>query len=237
MTIERFFMACASRPDPLLIAHDDSQTVVTSLAQPSANVGAGSGGSKTSYVSAAGKFGSKYVTTVCDAAAAYDLTFALPGATDIRPRIGTGPFTLSGWLKQGSGYSSTGDWYPMRFHSVAGGTVQYGFRTNENNVYVTIAGTQTNMGLLFDTATVWKHIAIVRSGGVSSAWFNGTRYVNQVADTYDWAGIVQMSVGSSSGTAYGNVDQDDMVLRAEAVWSPASATITVPTAPLGLGAA
>lgn len=219
----------------LLLWMDDTQAGSASTPQPSANRGSISDSAGlTSIRSGSGKFGSYYMSEGCNGSNDDTFRIALPGSTDIRALVGTGAYTISGWFKQGASYSNPGLW--AIFEGVDGGGAQQkcGIEINDDYVRAYINGSPSSSATaVFSSATTWKHIAICRSGGVTSAWYDGTRIVNQVADTFDFNNLARLSLGSSAGTSRGDVDFDDLALLAGALWSPAAATITVPTIALG----
>lgn len=216
----------------LLLDYDDSQVIGACL-QPSANRGTiVDNGNVMSITSGTGKFGSKYVSLHCNGSFLDDYHCPIPGTNDWRASVGAGDFTFSCWIQPGTSFSTPGD---FRVFTLLEGTNKKFCVEHNNTIGVWLNGTRYSSATAMSAG--WKHFAVVRKSGVVSTWYDGTRLLNQQADTYDWSAINSFSTGTSSGVERGYLDVDDLALFTGATWDPSSATITPPTTKLGAGAA
>jgi hypothetical protein len=80
----------------------------------------------------------------------------------------------------------------------------------------------------------WTHIALCRTGGVTSFFIDGTRVATRTGDTITLSGNNYFAVNSTYGSQYSFPGYMSNVrwVKGSAVYDPSSSTITVPTAPL-----
>ena len=114
--------------------------------------------------------------------------------------MGTGDFTVEGWIKFKAVPSNHQGFYQIS--DIAGGldsqnygqTIGVGYWDTNEQWRFYGAGVVTSAAASKITAGVWYHIAHVRSSGVSKLYVNGTE-VASVADTYDYDGTY-LGIGS-----------------------------------------
>jgi len=137
--------------------------------------------------------------------------------------VGTNAFTMETW------FYPTSSSFAGQFLFVASNGIQFGFQNS-----TTWGLAQANVAWLLTTTTLptvgqWNHLAIVRSGvsvNQTAIFLNGVRVAQgTVATTFAQNTCI-------SGQSINGYMSNVRLVNGTAIYSPASATITVPTAPL-----
>jgi hypothetical protein len=148
--------------------------------------------------------GSNYLTTPNNAAFA----------------IGTGDFTMETWFYPIGSQANT------QFLFVSGGGIQMGYQNSSTwGLCQANVAWQTTTNTL-PTQNAWNHMAITRSGTTVGLFMNGVRLTTGTISTnYSQNACV---IGQGANGFMSNT----RMVKGTAVYNPANATYTVPTAPL-----
>ena len=147
--------------------------------------------------------------------------------------IGTQDYTLEVWLRP---TTVAGSQFILSYGApVTGATFR--ILLSGTNPWFLIGSTSifapaTNS---FPAANVWYHFAMVRSGSAANncaMWVNGTRVSTSFTNTSNFNGGTPLIGQEAGGSFYNGYMRDFRLTLGTARYSPASATITVPVAPL-----
>ena len=162
----------------------------------------------------------------------------LSAASNVAITPGNGVFTWECWFYPNSFNATTGDGDTFWYGNASGG-MQIGrnITPNGNNwglCSASVAWRLTTTTL--PTNGMWNHLAIVRSGtgtNQTAIFMNGARVAQgTVTDTFATAATNFLSLNGSADNCIDGYVTDTRFVKGTAVYDPASATYTVPTAPL-----
>ena len=144
--------------------------------------------------------------------------------------FGTGDFTVDCWVYLPTAVAAQST---IVTNTISAGSPEntVGLYLTSNNrilvsTYNTVLGTSANNAV---TTGSWNHIAFVRGSGTISVWSNGTRVLNFAnTNNYDSSLGVQIGIEGAARPLKGYISNLRMV-KGTAVYSPSSATITIPT--------
>lgn len=145
--------------------------------------------------------------------------------------FGNGDFTVDCWVYLPAAVAAQSTIVTNTISSLALNNTVGLYLTSNNRVlvstYATVLGTSADNAV---TTGSWNHIAFVRGSGTISVWANGTRVLNFAnTNNYDSSLGVQVGIEGAGRPLNGYISNLRMV-KGTAVYSPSSATITVPTA-------
>jgi hypothetical protein len=152
----------------------------------------------------------------------------------------TGDFTIECWIRTSS---TAGDGVIVDLNRLSiSNPAGFVFYRNGSNItwYASSDGSTNNIanGLSFGTLSVdtWYHIAVAKKGSSWAAWLNGTRGSTLTSASTPYYNVSALTkIGAYVGGAEfeGYID-DVRIINGLAIYDPASASITVPAAELGI---
>jgi hypothetical protein len=157
--------------------------------------------------------------------------------------LGSGDFTIEFWMNTNASQTPDarviGNWnndgWAANKWSVH---INHSSPSTPNQVAFWVYNANSSNQLLLSTTTVngigWVHVAIVRSGTSWALFINGSRQATATSSAAMSSGACPIQIGgtSSAGEPVTGYITDVRMVKGTAVYSPASTTITVPTAPL-----
>jgi hypothetical protein len=152
----------------------------------------------------------------------------------------TGDFTIECWIRTSS---TAGDGIIVDLNRLSSiNPAGFVFYRDGSNItwYASSDGNTNNIasGLSFGTLSVdtWYHIAVAKKGSSWAAWLNGTRGSTLTSASTPYYNVSALTkIGAYVGGAEfeGYID-DVRIINGLAIYDPASASITVPAAELGI---
>jgi hypothetical protein len=153
----------------------------------------------------------------------------------------TGDFTIECWIRPSS---IAGNAVILDLNRLGAGNLPAGFlfyRIGSNLTWWASSDASTDniaSNLSFGTLSVdtWYHIAVAKKGSSWAAWFNGTRGSTVTSASTPYYNVSALTkIGAYvGGEMFAGYIDDVRIINGLAIYDPASASITVPAAELGI---
>ena len=151
----------------------------------------------------------------------------------------TGDFTIECWIRTSS---LDGNGIIVDLNRISTNPTGFGFYRNGSSIlwYASSNGSTYNIanGSAVGTLSVdtWYHIAVAKKGSSWAAWLNGTRgstVTSASTPFYNVSALTKIGAYAGGLEFQGYID-DVRIINGLAIYDPASASITVPAAELGI---
>jgi hypothetical protein len=151
----------------------------------------------------------------------------------------TGDFTIECWIRTSS---TAGDGIIVSLNRIGDSNAGFVFYRNGSNItwYASSDAFTYNIasGLSFGTLSVdtWYHIAVAKKDSSWAAWLNGTRGSTVTSASTPYYNVSALTkIGAyAGGLEFEGYIDDVRIINGLAIYDPASASITVPAAELGI---
>jgi hypothetical protein len=152
----------------------------------------------------------------------------------------TGDFTIECWIRTSA---TDGDGLIVDLNRISTNPTGFGFYRNGSSIlwYASSNGSTYDIanGLSVGTvsADTWYHIAVAKKGSSWAAWFNGTRgstVTSASTPFYNVSALTKIGAYAGGLSPFEGYIDDVRIINGSAIYDPASASITVPTAELAI---